>query len=393
MLREASQGFFSRSSVTPPAIAAFDGFCEAEQHWLDDHALFMTASALHPGVDWPDWPGRLARRDPQALEGLARDHATMVTSASCSGSPIGSGPRCGPMRRPAAFGSWAMSRSSWHPAVPMSGAVRHLFDLDSSLRPRVIAGVPPDYFSATGQRWGNPLYRWERHHEEGYGWWIRRIAALLSAGRHRAHRSLPRFRRVLGRSPPMRRMRSGAAGLPGPGAVLFEALQQGLGRLPLIAEDLGIITEDVTALRERFGLPGHARSPVRLLGDASHAYLPHNHPRDTVVYTGTHASDTTPGLVRCRAPSMNAACARPTSRPMDGGGRMGIINAASQSVAAWAIYPMQDILGLGSDARMNCPGVAEGCWDWRFQWAQVQDWHSRRLREISAAHGRNDLPL
>ena len=183
---------------------------------------------------------------------------------------------------------------------------------------------------------------------------------------------------------------TGGRWVEGPGDALFEALRDALGTLPIIAEDLGVITDDVTRLRERFELPGMRVLQFAFSGGSSNAYLPHNHTCDSVVYTGTHDNDTSLGWF-AGAPEHERRFAQ-TYLKTDGA-QIGwdLIHAASQSPASMAIYPMQDVLGLGSEARMNRPGEPEGNWAWRFEWSEIADWHARRLREISSAHGRNGL--
>ncbi|HMN79179.1 MAG TPA: 4-alpha-glucanotransferase, partial [Burkholderiaceae bacterium] len=184
----------------------------------------------------------------------------------------------------------------------------------------------------------------------------------------------------------------GGRWVPAPGPELFDALRADSGQLAIIAEDLGLITEDVIALRERFGLPGMRVLHFAFDGGPDNAYLPHNFAPDTVVYTGTHDNDTSIGwFAQATAHERRFVQTYLKSSGTEIG--WDLIHAASQSVADLAIYPMQDVLGLGTEARMNRPGMSNGCWDWRFRWEQVQDWHARRLREISAAHGRNGLRL
>ena len=185
---------------------------------------------------------------------------------------------------------------------------------------------------------------------------------------------------------------TGGHWVPGPGAALFDALRAKFGALPIIAEDLGIITDDVTALRARFELPGMRVLHFAFSGDAGNAYLPHNYARNTVVYSGTHDNDTSLGWFE-QATAHERRFVQTYLKC--NGSEIGwdLIHAASQSVADAAIYPLQDVLCLGTEARMNRPGLSHGCWDWRFHWGMVQDWHARRLREISAAHGRNGLTL
>jgi 4-alpha-glucanotransferase len=257
--------------------------------------------------------------------------------------------------------------------------------------------------------WGNPLYRWDRHADEGYGWWIRRVKAALAVAdvvRIDHFRGFAAYWEIAAGAPDA----IDGRWVPGPGAAFFDAIKAALdaapvaeashadrpvsdpmpGPLPIIAEDLGVVTPDVTELREGVGLPGMRVLQFAFGDDARNPYLPHNFTRDTVAYSGTHDNDTSRGWFAA-APAAERTRAQVYLKTDGREINWDLIHAASQSVATLAIYPLQDVLGLGSDARMNRPGDAEGCWGWRFHWSQVQSWHAQRLRQISAAHGRNGL--
>ena len=261
-----------------------------------------------------------------------------------------------------------------------------LFELDANGHAQVVAGVPPDYFSATGQRWGNPLYRWPAHADEGYAWWIERIRRtfeLVDIVRIDHFRG---FAALLGDPGQRADRRQGPLGA-GPGAALFKAIAKALGPLPIIAEDLGLITPDVTALRKRFAFPGMRILQFAFGGDSRNVYLPHNHEPDSVVYTGTHDNDTTLGWWASASAHERAhalAYLGCDGREM----HWDLIRAACASVADTAIIPMQDVLGLGGEHRMNLPGHAEGYWEWRFDWDQVQPGHARRLAALCRLYGR-----
>ena len=262
-------------------------------------------------------------------------------------------------------------------------------------RSAVVAGVPPDYFSAEGQLWGNPLYRWARHREDGYGWWQ---ARLRSALRHADIVRIDHFRALESYWEVDAQASTAIDGRwqPGPGREFFSALEQGLGvahgQLPLIAEDLGTLTPAVHDLRTAAGLPGMRVLQFGFAADGRDLNLPHNLAEDCVVYTGTHDNDTTRGWF-AQASGRERSFAR-TYLKSDGV-EIGwdLIHAASVSSARHAIYPWQDVLALGSEARMNRPGVALDQWRWRFQWRQIEHWQGRRLRQISAVHGRNGLAV
>lgn len=281
--------------------------------------------------------------------------------------------------------------------VPMFGAFHSadvwaqqtLFELDAHGRRTVVAGVPPDYFSATGQRWGNPLYHWDAHRAEGYRWWIarmKRALALADVVRLDHFRGFAAYWEIPASEP------SAISGrwVTGPGKELFQVLQDTFPELPVIAEDLGLITPDVEDLRDSFKFPGMRILQFAFTEDASHAYLPHNYGTNTVAYTGTHDNDTIIGW-------WNSASLRERAFAQHYLGTEGnsiqwsLIRALSISVARLVVYPMQDVLGLDGRYRMNVPGVHDGNWEWSFSWTEVQAWHAKVLREMGAVHGRCTL--
>ncbi|MBG6082797.1 4-alpha-glucanotransferase [Rubrivivax gelatinosus] len=375
------------ASASEESRAAFDTFCESHRSWLDDYALFMALSEAHEGVDWCDWAPGLALRRAGALATAHRTHAERVAFwRFCQWS---------------FFRQWAQLRAyAARKGVKIVGdapifiahhsadvwARPELFELDPEGRPTVVAGVPPDFFSATGQRWGNPLYRWSAHAAEGYAWWIERLQRtfeLVDIVRIDHFRGFAAHWEIPASEPTAVNGRW----VPGPGAALFEAVQQALGTLPVLAEDLGVITPDVEALRRRFEFPGMLILQFAFGGDAANRYLPHHHEHDAVVYTGTHDNDTVAGWW---------AGASDTERHFARGyfGVDGhdmpwtLIRAACMSIADTAIHPLQDVLCLGGEHRMNRPGADGGCWRWRFQWNDVHPWHGRRLAEFCRLYGR-----
>ncbi|MBZ8141282.1 4-alpha-glucanotransferase [Rubrivivax gelatinosus] len=367
--------------------AAFDDFCAGHAAWLDDYALFMALTEAHEGLDWCDWAPGLALRRDGALAAARRSHAERIAFWRFSQWCF--------------WRQWTQLRAyAARKGVKIIGdapifiahhsadvwAHPELFQLDAEGRPTVVAGVPPDFFSAEGQRWGNPLYRWSAHADQGYAWWIARIrhglqlVDLLRIDHFRgfaAHWEIPAAEptAVNGRW------------MPGPGAALFEALQQALGELPLLAEDLGVITPDVEALRQRFGLPGMRILQFAFGGDAANRYLPHNHEHDSVVYGGTHDNDTAAGWW-ASAGDAERHFARGYFGVDGHDMPWTLIRAACMSVADTAVHPMQDVLCLGGEHRMNRPGQDQGCWQWRFQWNDVHPWHARRLLEFCRLYGR-----
>jgi 4-alpha-glucanotransferase len=405
-LTAAARGFFARDS----SREEYNHFCASEAAWLDDYALFMAIGERNPGVAWPDWPAALASREHGALAAARqRFHEDIhfwrfvQWSAHRQWTSL---KRHANDRQVRIIGDLPIfvalhSADVWaHPS---------LFDLDRDLRPRVVAGVPPDYFSASGQLWGNPLYRWDGHADEGYAWWIRRVKAALTLAdvvRIDHFRGFAAYWEVAADAPNA----IDGRWVPGPGVAFFDAVKAALDAtppkepghgipaagdgivapLPIIAEDLGVVTPDVTDLREAVGLPGMRVLQFAFGDNARNPYLPHNFSRDTVVYSGTHDNDTSLGWF-ATAPAAERTRAQVYLKTDGREINWDLIHAASQSVATLAIYPLQDVLGLGSESRMNRPGDADGCWGWRFRWNQVQPWHAERLRQISTAHGRNGL--
>jgi 4-alpha-glucanotransferase len=273
-----------------------------------------------------------------------------------------------------------------------------MFYLDDSGKPTVVAGVPPDYFSQTGQLWGNPLYRWDVMAKDGYAWWIERFRAthnLVDIIRLDHFRGFEKYWEVPGTDDTAINGRW----VPGPGAKLFEAVQKALGTLPIIAEDLGMITPEVDALREQFGFPGMRVLQFNFGSDPkADDYRPHNYPRNCVVYTGTHDNNTTIGWFRGEDVKDSTQSKEEREREKqfalkylgtDGHEiNWDFIRLALISVADTAIIPMQDVLGLGSEARMNLPGRAEGNWCWRFVPDMLTEEIKARLKKLTALYGR-----
>lgn len=378
---------------------ACDRFCAAEAHWLDDFALFVALKDAHDGRSWAEWDQDLARRVPEALEAARRRHAAAIHAVRVVQFLFAR--------------QWAaLRRHARRRGVMLVGdlpifvagdsadvwANPGLFHLDDAGRPTVVAGVPPDYFSATGQLWGNPLYRWDVHARDGYAWWIarmRRAAALADLVRLDHFRGFEMYWEIPGDAP------TAATGrwVEGPGAALFEALRAALGGLPLIAEDLGFITPAVHALRRRFHLPG-----MWVLQFAMHrlAETPPRPPEEcaanTVVYTGTHDNDTTAGwfAAPAGAGTQDAAeeLARQRAALLAWTGTDGreihwdLTRLAWRSRARMAIAPVQDVLGLGSEARMNLPGRPWGNWQWRMRADALTPDLAARLRDLTERHGR-----
>ncbi|MBX3668954.1 MAG: 4-alpha-glucanotransferase [Rhodocyclaceae bacterium] len=385
-LARAAKRFFDQA--TPGQRHAFHSFCAEQHDWLDDYALFMALDAAHPGCVWQDWERPLVQREPAALATAVLHHdAEMAFWRFCQWNFA---------RQWHALRSYANARGvrlvgdlpifiAGHSAEVWAN--QHLFELDGGGRPSVVAGVPPDYFSATGQRWGNPLYRWNAHAAGGYAWWIARMRhsmQLYDLVRVDHFRGFEAYWEI----PAAETTAIHGRWVPGPASALFDALHNALGGLPIIAEDLGIITEQVLALRKRHGLPGMLILQFAFGGKADNPYLPHNHAADAVVYTGTHDNDTTLGWWAGAGAGEREHAQRYLGFEGEHELEWQFLRAAAASVAKYAIHPMQDVLGLDGSHRMNLPGKSEGHWEWRFSWDQVAPSHGARLQHLTELYGR-----
>jgi len=349
---------------------AFAGFKDRESHWIDDYARFMAIREAQGGRCWLDWPAGLRDRERQAMLAFEQDHAARIEAIAFEQFLL--------ERQWQAVRDEARERSIFlfgDLPIFVAGdsadvwAHRSLFQLEACGRPSVVAGVPPDYFSATGQRWGNPLFDFQQMAEDGFTWWKRRLArhlALYDWVRIDHFRGLAAYWAIPVDDPDA----TGGQWVPGPGAALLEALETvGGDDLPLVAEDLGVITPDVTELRDRFGLPGMVVLHFAFDGDEDNPHLPRQHRPDSVVYTGTHDNDTTLGWWRSLDEAGRARVRRwlEAMQGIDPATPMpeAIIDSAFASKANLAILPVGDLLGLGSEARINVPGTREGNWCWR----------------------------
>lgn len=385
-LRKAANRFLAHGDTH--AYNAFNHFCSEAKDWLDDYALFQ-ALDNHFGRKrvWQDWPEPLAKREPEAINATMDEHAAEIQFWKfcqwCFSYQWTNLKAYANQRGVEMIGDMPIfiaqhSADVWaHPT---------LFDLDKDGRPRTVAGVPPDKFSDTGQHWGNPLYDWAAHAAEGYRWWIARMRhtqAMFEVVRIDHFRGFESYWEIPADAPtPV-----GGRWKRGSGAALFEAMHAELGELRVIAEDLGVITVEVNELRKSQGFPGMRILQFAFENRPTNPYLPHNYNSDTVVYTGTHDNDTTIGwwqsieekerdYVRCYL-SVSGDWIH-----------WDLIRVALSSVAAFAIFPLQDVLGLGTEHRMNFPGEGVGCWEWRFHWGQVEHWHGERLAELTHLYGR-----
>jgi len=370
---------------------------ERERFWLPDYALFAALKTEQRGKPWFHWPTELRRREPAALE-AAREHLASEVAYHEFVQLV--------FDR-----QWQRLRGhARHLGVLLLGDIpmfvahdgadvwqhQNLFLLDEHGERCGVAGVPPDYFSADGQRWGNPLYDWNRLRETGYGWWIERLRSNLrrfDAIRLDHFIGFHRYWEIPTRSPSAREGRF--VGVPGHD--FFSHARQALGELPFIAEDLGIVTPEVEALRDAFELPG-MRVLAFAFSDGAEAYLPHRFNQRCVVYTGTHDNDTIVGLLdageRAQSEHERVLLTRQRERALAYAGSDGrephwdLIRSALGSVANTAIFPIQDVLGQGTEARMNIPGTPNGNWGYRLQAELLSSKVAAKLARLTETYER-----
>lgn len=367
---------------------AFGKFCREHSHWLEDYVLFMVLKERFDGKAWHQWPSPYRDRDTSALDTVRLNDAGKLSRYRFEQFLF--------------FSHWERIKQHANKrGVEILGDMpifvahdsadvwsrRDAFELDETGRPTVVAGVPPDYFSETGQRWGNPLYDWDWMEADGFDWWHRRIAHkwllfdLLRIDHFRGFEACWEI-------PAYEETAINGRWIKVPGDEMFASLAARFGELPILAEDLGIITDEVTALRKKYGFPGMLILQFAFDSGPDNPYLPHNHHEDAVVYTGTHDNDTTLGWFNSLSPQQRKHVLEYLGHPTDPM-PWPLIETAYASVARQAVVPLQDILGLGQEHRMNVPGTTEGNWCWRFQWDAVPDDLSGRLAEMVTRYGRN----
>lgn len=383
-LHTAATAFFAAGRTA--RMEEFWHYCNTTP-WLHDYALFMALKNRYKGKCWNQWPASVALLDVDAFEKAS----------------VELGPEIGVQK----YMQWQFSRQWNHlrayaaaQGISIVGDIpifvaydsadvwrnRGLFLLDDRGKPTVVAGVPPDYFCKTGQLWGNPLYDWDALNKQGYDWWIERFRFMFSQFdciRVDHFRGFEAAWHV----PAGHKTAAKGNWVAGPGRHLFDALFSALGPLPVIAEDLGVITPQVEALRDHYGFPGMKIIQFAFGSGPENSYLPHNHIKNSVVYTGTHDNDTSAGWyhglnVREQLEVqeyLGAACEDPAGD---------LVRAALVSVADMAIIPFQDILGLPAVSRMNVPGTPCGNWEWRFSWDMVDKDLAARFRRKLEIYGR-----
>jgi 4-alpha-glucanotransferase len=385
MLNRAFEHF--TTSATTEQRDRFNVFTQSKTSWLEDYALFMACKEAHGGKSWNHWDEGVRSRNPEALSEWrskltneilkqkfwqwlffeqwtkVKDYANSKDIKIIGDIPI--------------FIAYDSADAWSNP---------DLFYFDETGNPTVIAGVPPDYFSVTGQRWGNPLYRWDVMKEQKYAWWIERFKGtleLVDIIRVDHFRGFEAYWEI----PASEETAIKGAWVKAPGADLFKTVREVLGELPIIAEDLGVITPEVEKLRDDAGFPGMKVLQFAFAADAADPYLPHNYIKNCVVYSGTHDNDTTKGWY-AQAPEKERDFVRKYLARGDDNIAWEFIRLAFASVADTAVVPLQDVLGLGTEGRMNTPGLPSGNWSWRFRWEQLPYWIAPQLKEMATLYGR-----
>ncbi len=387
LLKKACNNFKTQASAIQQN--EFAGFCESKAYWLDNYALFMALKDSQNNASWYTWEPELAKRQPEALERIQQQLTEEIFYYKFTQYEF--------------FRQWSNVKSYANMrGIEIIGDIPiyvahdsadvwanpEIFCLDEETGAAAqMAGVPPDYFSATGQLWGNPVYNWEQLQKQDFKWWIQRFEAMLDYVdiiRIDHFRGFEAFWAVKqGEETAMN-----GEWIEAPGEELFDTIKQKLGKLPVLAEDLGVITPKVEALRDKYEFPGMKVLQFAFGSDPGNPFLPFNYPRNAVVYTGTHDNDTTVGWFNTasdwekRNLLLYLGCVSPEGIHWD------LIRLALSSIANQAIIPLQDILGLGNEARMNFPSVAEGNWEWRYQSEVLTEELGDRLKMLTKLCGR-----
>jgi 4-alpha-glucanotransferase len=390
-LRSAFEGFLARAEAAD--LLGWAAWRVAHADWLDDYVLFMALERAHGGQPWWTWGDNLRRREPQALAAARHAHRGEMDFWSfvqwnfdrqCNALKAYANQRGVSLMGDLPIFIAHHSADCW--------ARPELYFLGEDSLPTVVAGVPPDELSELGQRWGNPLYRWDAMAADRYRWWTARVQrALQGADALRIDHFIgfSRYWEIAAESPGAQVGRW----MPGPGKALFDAIAQALGPLPIVAEDLGLLTPEVIALRDSCGFPGMKIVTFAFGGDGSHEFLPHQHGTHCVAYPGTHDNDTLRGWWAA-ASERERAYAAAYCGGSDHDIHWAMIRTICNSPAAMAIFPMQDLLGLDTMHRMNLPGTVGGDnWCWRFEWPMVGPDPGRRLGALAAASGRAHIGL
>ena len=391
---------FTHFKNSPPAKLkeAFDAFCNEQEDWLDDYGLFRALKEVNSGRPWNEWDPALVKRSKREINQARDAFAHQIEAHKFSQFLF--------------FQQWFGLKSYCNKlGIKLIGDIPIFvaqdssdvwtnpdqFKLDDDGTPTVVAGVPPDYFSTTGQLWGNPIYNWDQMLVDGFRWWIKRIRSsfdLFDVVRIDHFRGFAACWEIPGSDKTAER----GVWVEAPGKELFLAVKSALGEIDVIAEDLGVITPDVESLRDGFGFPGMHVLQFSFGGDPKNSDLPHNYIRNSVAYTGTHDKDTTIGWFTDPGKVGSTRTAEEIQRERkfclrylnsDGAEiNWDFMRALMQSVSNRVVIPLQDVLGLGSEARMNLPNSTEGNWLWRFKTGSINESLSRRLREMTETYGR-----
>jgi 4-alpha-glucanotransferase len=396
-LESAARGFFAKASSDQSDD--FEQFCELNRDWLDDFALFMALKRHYGHGVWSQWNAPIRWREPNAMAAWSKQLSDEIAIQS--------------FWQYAFFSQWRELREYCQERrVRIMGdlpiyvahdsadvwAHPEYFHLNDDGNPSVVAGVPPDYFSSTGQLWGNPIYRWNRLAAEGYRWWLNRFRAVLDMVdlvRLDHFRGFEAYWEV----PAPARTAEHGRWVKGPGSALFQVARATLGELPIVAENLGVITPEVEAIRAEFGFPGMTVLQFAFGNDPqAPTFRPHNYPREVVAYTGTHDCDTTVGWWTSRGRGESTRSAEDIGRERESAKKYlntdgreihwVFIRTLLASVADTALIPLQDVLGLGTEARMNQPATLGGNWRWRYRSEMLTDDLTARLRELTVLYER-----
>jgi 4-alpha-glucanotransferase len=395
LLHEAAGNFLDRGpreAGLAEQWKEFHAFCRAEASWLADYALYAEMRRQFNTGAWTEWPEPLRRRDAQALADFTAEDSRALAQEQALQFAFS---RQWKQLRAAAAENGIRVLGDVAIFVNMDSADvwmhPELFELDEELKPTRVAGVPPDYFSPTGQRWGNPLYRWDTLEAQGFAWWVQRIRRareLYDIVRLDHFRGFEAYWAI----PADEATAVNGEWVKAPGLKLFRALESALGPLPLVAEDLGLITPEVDALRLDLGMPGMKVIQFGFSDKGAHIHLPHEYTAGTVAYTGTHDNDTTQGWWKTardvERAGVEAYVGAVNDRPA-----WPLLRAVATSVAEIAVYPVQDLLELGSDARMNTPAVAAGNWSWRVPEGSWTPGLAARLAAVVEVTDREKDPL
>lgn len=387
LLEKAAERF--EATADEDTRQQYDTFCKERAFWLDDYAFFMALKRAHGGASWNQWDKALARREESAMAAWHDKLSTVIAYHKYFQFEF--------CRQWTALKNYANERHIQivgdmpiyvaHDSVDV-WAFPHNFMIDpETLNPSEMAGVPPDYFSETGQLWGNPTYNWAALQKLGFRWWLQRLKALLD------YVDLIRIDHFRGFQaywavPEGETTAMAGQWVEAPGEAFFNTVKEEFGSLPILAEDLGVITPEVEALRDQFDFPGMKILQFAFGGDASNPYLPFNFVRNCVVYTGTHDNDTTVGWFDQASEYERDRVLRYLGGLSADGIHWAFIRVALSSIANQAIIPLQDVLGLGSFARMNTPGKADDNWAWRYRSEMLTGELRDRLRDLTMLNGR-----